>query len=533
LITMAEKERAGIAEKPDFSLMPAELSQQIMQLNLQLIQGQPVLGQLKALSQEQKVRENLSIVEINEAIAIRSRQLFSASQKERKALEKQLQVLAELQKEKAKPKKPVKFPSRSEVKAKPKVKKEEVPMSTAESITIHDKSYPNILPFRKGLEKPGAIGYFTSLYGEYDSQETPVLIHAQAFKEMQDFFIDTSYQQAKKLESADWLLGYKRKDKVTNRDYIEVAYFIPPTKEILANMPRSSTSITFTSDFQAYANSVIKDKLKKLTGDQELVWLGWAHSHPDLGIFLSGYDTFIHDNFWKEHIALVADPRWGIDMASEIGVFSQKGKGTQQLESSARRHKGFWIVSGDFAPKKLFTMEQLVDFQQIKDVHDRIVLVDKPLLTRIAERLKAGDVKLNLTEVETAELLHLILQGLAGQSNITADISKPQIEIRDKKAGLNTSISVQSPIKATISLNCGLENSPAQKTLRLVELEVKGAGLLLNGRIKSQVQQVFNNLNKTLTDVLNQQLKTQGVEIAKIDTIELQDNALSFSFTLK
>ena len=41
--------------------------------------------------------------------------------------------------------------------------------------------------------------------------------------------------------------------------------------------------------------------------------LGWYHTHPDIGIFLSGHDTFIHENFFKEddRVALVLDPVQG------------------------------------------------------------------------------------------------------------------------------------------------------------------------------------------------------------------------------
>jgi proteasome lid subunit RPN8/RPN11 len=38
--------------------------------------------------------------------------------------------------------------------------------------------------------------------------------------------------------------------------------------------------------------------------------MGWIHTHPDFGIFLSDYDKFIHENFFSEEnqIAYVVDP---------------------------------------------------------------------------------------------------------------------------------------------------------------------------------------------------------------------------------
>jgi proteasome lid subunit RPN8/RPN11 len=46
--------------------------------------------------------------------------------------------------------------------------------------------------------------------------------------------------------------------------------------------------------------------------------LGWQHTHPGLGVFLSGYDLFIQKNFFAEkwQIALVVDPR-----QQEFGFF--------------------------------------------------------------------------------------------------------------------------------------------------------------------------------------------------------------------
>ncbi len=45
--------------------------------------------------------------------------------------------------------------------------------------------------------------------------------------------------------------------------------------------------------------------------------VGWYHSHPGLGVFLSEQDLFIHRSFFADatHVALVVDPadfRWGI-----------------------------------------------------------------------------------------------------------------------------------------------------------------------------------------------------------------------------
>ncbi len=51
--------------------------------------------------------------------------------------------------------------------------------------------------------------------------------------------------------------------------------------------------------------------------------VGWYHSHPDLGIFLSAYDRFIHRSFFGDqpwYITLVIDP-----ISGDRGVFVWDG----------------------------------------------------------------------------------------------------------------------------------------------------------------------------------------------------------------
>lgn len=71
-------------------------------------------------------------------------------------------------------------------------------------------------------------------------------------------------------------------------------------------------SVTFTH--AAWAS--IHGALERDFPDQQIV--GWYHSHPGFGIFLSNHDRFIHDNFFSDErqIAYVVDPHAGTE-----GVF--------------------------------------------------------------------------------------------------------------------------------------------------------------------------------------------------------------------
>ena len=65
-------------------------------------------------------------------------------------------------------------------------------------------------------------------------------------------------------------------------------------------------SVTYTPESWRYMN----DKLAERYPDETAVMVGWYHTHPGFGIFLSGMDQFIHQNFFTQiwHIAYVLDP---------------------------------------------------------------------------------------------------------------------------------------------------------------------------------------------------------------------------------
>lgn len=66
----------------------------------------------------------------------------------------------------------------------------------------------------------------------------------------------------------------------------------------------TSTTLTFTHKSWEYIHSEIA---KNHPGKKIL---GWIHTHPNFGIFLSDYDKFIHENFFSNdnQVAYVVDP---------------------------------------------------------------------------------------------------------------------------------------------------------------------------------------------------------------------------------
>lgn len=76
--------------------------------------------------------------------------------------------------------------------------------------------------------------------------------------------------------------------------------------------PASSVHITFTAESWEHWHRLLDEQYAGR------VIVGWYHSHPNHGVFLSGHDTFIQRNFFNEpwQVAVVIDP-----VRNEAGCF--------------------------------------------------------------------------------------------------------------------------------------------------------------------------------------------------------------------
>lgn len=100
-------------------------------------------------------------------------------------------------------------------------------------------------------------------------------------------------------EVGGWLIGKWRRDKKLDQQYIVVENNLP------APFTRQSRAfLTFTQDSQVALQNLLEERFP----GKELV--GWYHTHPKMGVFLSSYDTWLHDHFFPEpyHVALVVEP---------------------------------------------------------------------------------------------------------------------------------------------------------------------------------------------------------------------------------
>ncbi|MDX1663225.1 MAG: Mov34/MPN/PAD-1 family protein [Candidatus Promineifilaceae bacterium] len=138
-----------------------------------------------------------------------------------------------------------------------------------------------------GLRRP--LGHATPAAAD-------ILINEHPFREAQEHALSSMHR-----EVAGMLIGPRPEKQPDGR------YVVHVTDIIIARHTRmAGASVTYTPESWRYVTDVLQERYP----DEEAVIVGWYHTHPGFGIFLSGMDLFIHQNFFTQpwHIALVLDP---------------------------------------------------------------------------------------------------------------------------------------------------------------------------------------------------------------------------------
>lgn len=129
-------------------------------------------------------------------------------------------------------------------------------------------------------------------FGEHVVADKNIYISQDAYKEIHKFTKDKTEN-----ESGGVLIGNVieefGKTNIIVRGFVEAKY-----------SEGTPTTLKFTHETWDYIHGEVDKKY------QNYKILGWIHTHPDFGIFLSEYDKFIQENFFKEEnqIAYVVDP---------------------------------------------------------------------------------------------------------------------------------------------------------------------------------------------------------------------------------
>ena len=125
-------------------------------------------------------------------------------------------------------------------------------------------------------------------------------------------------------EVGGWLVGKWRADRDSGDDYVVIEAILPARYAL-----SGSTFLTFTQDSQVWLYNQLQERFP----NKDL--LGWYHTHPKMGIFLSQYDMWLHQNFFPQahHVALVIEPH------SRTGGFFIRDR---DGELDAHRYFGFY-----------------------------------------------------------------------------------------------------------------------------------------------------------------------------------------------
>lgn len=100
-------------------------------------------------------------------------------------------------------------------------------------------------------------------------------------------------------EVGGWLVGRWCWDKHQFEEFVVVEAVLPASE-----VKHSSTYLTFTQNSQLAMLAEMEARYP------EKGIVGWYHTHPRMGLFLSGYDLWLHDHFFSQpwQVALVMDP---------------------------------------------------------------------------------------------------------------------------------------------------------------------------------------------------------------------------------
>ena len=155
-------------------------------------------------------------------------------------------------------------------------------------------------------------------------RELPVFVDLDAMRDMEEHALEDTG-----VELGGVMLGGQYEDD-QGRPFVLV------TDSLRAKHYESTKgSFKFTHDTWAQ----ITRERDEFPDDLQMV--GWYHTHPDWGVFLSGMDMFICDNFFnkKLDVALVIDP-----CRQDRGFFQWTGSAEQRV----RRTDGFYLVASRF-----------------------------------------------------------------------------------------------------------------------------------------------------------------------------------------
>ena len=247
-------------------------------------------------------------------------------------------------------------------------------------------------------------------FGEIENDDVKVYIKQDVYKALEKLAASDTTKELGSIILGEYCQEHGKTHVIISQ-YIEAKY-----------TDASASTLTFTHETWDYVHT----EHERRYPDKKII--GWQHTHPNYGIFLSNYDMFIQENFFNLpfQVAYVIDP-----IQNLRGFFQWKNGRIEKL-------KGYYIYDDVGKPIKI---------EQTK------VKKEEPAPAKTS---KAASVLIALLCVATLFLSFFAIslndkyeKQLEKQEEILADISSQQEEIKNQKneiEGQKTEIGKQNEV---------------------------------------------------------------------------------------
>lgn len=247
-------------------------------------------------------------------------------------------------------------------------------------------------------------------FGEIENDDVKVYIKQDVYKALEKLAASDTSKELGSIILGEYCQEHGKTHVIISQ-YIEAKY-----------TDASASTLTFTHETWDYVHT----EHERRYPDKKII--GWQHTHPNYGIFLSNYDMFIQENFFNLpfQVAYVIDP-----IQNLRGFFQWKNGRIEKL-------KGYYIYDDVGKPIKI---------EQTK------VKKEEPAPAKTS---KAASVLIALLCVATLFLSFFAIslnnkyeKQLEKQEEILADISSQQEEIKNQKneiEGQKTEIGKQNEV---------------------------------------------------------------------------------------
>ena len=264
-------------------------------------------------------------------------------------------------------------------------------------------------------------------FGEIEPDDVKVYIKQDVYKALEKYASSDTSKELGTILIGDYCeqLG---KTHVVISDYIEAKY-----------TDASASTLTFTHETWDYVH-----KQHDLLYPNKKI-IGWQHTHPNYGIFLSNYDLFIQDNFFNMpfQVAYVIDPIQNIR-----GFFQWKNGKTEKL-------KGYYVYDEVGKPIKI-EQKKVDETQSTKVAPSKVMTILVSLLCVLTVSLGIFAINMNNKYNEQLKLQATISSKLEEQEKT---ISEQKADIDDLQTQLLNSVLDTSGITTAQELITRIENN--------------------------------------------------------------------------